>query len=83
MNQFGDAVNQLGNNNGSTERDIVEVMLRIGGTAKQFGLAKKSRGPGRDVPFAGQAPRSASTAINALLNRMQAHSSERAFNQSC
>lgn len=73
MNQFGDAVNQLGNNTASTERDIVEVMLRIGGTAKQFGLAKEEAAAlAATFLSLGKPPEIASTAINALLTRMQA-----------
>ena len=38
VREVADAVNALGNSSAATERDIVEVMTRIGGSARQFGL---------------------------------------------
>ena len=39
VEKLGDAINVLGNNTAAREKDIVAAMARIGGTAKQFGLA--------------------------------------------
>ena len=69
---LGDAVNQLGNNMAAREREIIDVMLRIGGTSKQFGIANENAAAlaatflalGRPVNVAG-------TAINAMLNNLQ------------
>lgn len=72
VNGFGDTINQLGNTTASRERDIVDVMLRIGGTAGQFGLAKESAAALAAAMLSlGKTPETASTAINALLNNMQ------------
>lgn len=69
---FGDSINQLGNNTAARERDIVEVMLRIGGTSKQFGLASEQAAALSAAMLSmGKSPEVASTAINALLNNMQ------------
>ncbi len=69
---FGDAINQLGNNTAATESKIVDVLLRIGGTARQFGLAKEQAAAlAATMISLGQAPEVASTSINALLVRMQ------------
>jgi TP901 family phage tail tape measure protein len=69
---LGDAINQLGNNSASREKDIVEVMLRIGGSAKQFGLAEEQAASLAAAMLSlGKTPETAATAINSLLNRMQ------------
>ncbi|PID77573.1 MAG: phage tail tape measure protein [Deltaproteobacteria bacterium] len=70
--RLGDAINQLGNNTAARERDIVNVMLRIGGSAEQFGLAEeKTAALAAAMLSLGKPPEVAGTAINALLNRMQ------------
>lgn len=69
---FGDAINQLGNTSAAREKDIVDVMLRVGGTSQQFGLAKeKTAALAAAFLSLGKTPETASTAINTLLNRMQ------------
>jgi len=69
---LGDSINQLGNTTAARERDIVDVMLRVGGTANQFGLAKeKTAALAAAMLSLGKAPEVASTSINAMLNRMQ------------
>ena len=70
--QFGDAINQLGNTSAAREKDIVDVLLRVGGTAKQFGLAKEQTAALAAAFLSlGKGPEVASTGINAMLNRMQ------------
>jgi TP901 family phage tail tape measure protein len=72
ISQFGDAINQLGNTSAAREKDIVDVMLRIGGTSQQFGLAKEQTAALAAAMLSlGKTPETASTAINSLLNRMQ------------
>lgn len=72
IGQFGDAINQLGNTSAARERDIVDVMLRVGGTARQFGLAKEQAAALAAAMLSlGKGPEVASTAINSMLNRMQ------------
>ena len=69
---FGDAINKLGNTSAARERDIVEVMLRVGGTSRQFGLAKEQTAALAAAMLSlGKPPEVAATSINSLLNRMQ------------
>jgi TP901 family phage tail tape measure protein len=68
----GDAINTLGNNMATTERDIVEVMTRIGGSSKQFGLAAdQAAALGAAMLALGKTPEVAATGINALLAKLQ------------
>lgn len=72
IESFGDAINQLGNTTAATEKDIVEVLLRIGGTSKSFGLAKEQAAALAAAMLSlGKSPEVAATGINALLNKMQ------------
>ncbi|MBU1567434.1 MAG: phage tail tape measure protein [Proteobacteria bacterium] len=72
ITSFGDAINQLGNNSAAREKDIINVMLRIGGTSQQFGLAKEQTAALATAMLSlGKTPEVASTSINALLNNMQ------------
>lgn len=72
MRALGDAINVLGNNTAAKEGEIVAAMQRIGGTAKQFGLAAEQAAALADAFIAlGKPPEVAATAINALLTKMQ------------
>ena len=72
MRQLGDAINVLGNNTAAKEAEISEALLRIGGTAKQFGLAAEQAAALADAFIAlGKSPEVAGTAINALLTKLQ------------
>jgi TP901 family phage tail tape measure protein len=69
---LGDTINRLGNTSAAREKDIVEVMLRVGGTANQFGLARESTAALSAAFLSlGKAPEVAATSINSMLNRMQ------------
>ena len=69
---LGDAINTLGNNTAAREGEIVEALTRIGGSARQFGLATEQTAALTASFIAlGKSPETASTAINALLNRLQ------------
>lgn len=69
---LGDAINLLGNNTAAKEKDIVDAMTRIGGNAKQFGLAAEEAAALADAMIAlGKPPEVAATAINALLSKLQ------------
>lgn len=69
---LGDAVNHLSNNTAAKASDIVTVLGRIGGTAKQFGLATTEAAALADALIAlGRPPEVAGTAINALLTKLQ------------
>ena len=72
MRGLGDAINVLGNNTAAKEAEITAAMLRIGGTAKQFGLAAEQAAALADAFIAlGKPPEVAATAINALLTKLQ------------
>jgi TP901 family phage tail tape measure protein len=72
VQSVGDAVNTLGNNMATTERDIVEVMSRIGGQSRQFGLAAdQAAALGAAILSLGKTPEVAATGINALLAKLQ------------
>lgn len=69
---LGDAINHLSNNTAAKASDIVRVLSRIGGTAKQFDLATTEAAALADAFIAlGRPPEVAGTAINALLTKLQ------------
>lgn len=73
IERLGDAINQLANNTAAKEKDIVEVLLRVGGSAKQFDLTAVQVAALADAMLAlGKTPQIAGTAINALLVKLQA-----------
>ena len=77
VEKLGDAINILGNNTAAREKDIVAAMARIGGTAKQFGLAADEAAALADAFIAlGKPPEVAATAINALLQKLQTAQSQ-------
>jgi TP901 family phage tail tape measure protein len=72
IERLGDAINTLGNNTAAREKDIVEVLSRVGGMAKQFGLASDQVAALSAAFIAlGKPPEVAATAINALLGKLQ------------
>jgi len=72
IQKLGDAINQLGNNTAATEKGIISVLTRVGGTAKQFGLSATETAALADAFLAlGKPPEIAATAINALLLKLQ------------
>lgn len=72
VGKLGDAINTLGNTSAAKESEIVDVMQRIGGQAKQFGLATE-QAAALSAAFIslGKSPEVAGTAINALLTKLQ------------
>lgn len=77
VEKLGDAINVLGNNTAAREKDIVAAMARIGGTAKQFGLAADEAATLADAFIAlGKPPEVAATAINAMLQKLQTAQSQ-------
>ena len=69
---LGDAINTLGNTTAATESSIVEVLTRIGGTAKQFGLsAEQASALASTMLSMGVSAQVAGTGINAILNKLQ------------
>ena len=72
VRSLGDAINTLGNNTAAREGEIVEALTRIGGSARQFGLATEQTAALTASFIAlGKSPETAATAINSLLNRLQ------------
>ena len=71
VESLGDAINHLSDNTAAKAADMINVMGRIGGSAKLFGLAKEQALALADAFLAmGKPPEVASTAINALLNKL-------------
>ena len=69
--KLGDALNHLSDNTAAKAKDMVEVLSRIGGTAKMFGLSAKEASALSDAFLAmGKPPEVAATAINALLTKL-------------
>ncbi|MDO4434377.1 MAG: phage tail tape measure protein [Alysiella sp.] len=72
MGRLNDAINTLGNTTAAKEAEISEVLMRIGGNAKQFGLAaEEAAALGAAFISLGKTPEVAGTAINALLTKLQ------------
>ena len=72
VEKLGDAINTLGNTTAAKEADIVGVLTRIGGTAKQFGLsAEQAAALGTAMLSLGVKSEVAGTGINALLSKLQ------------
>ncbi|WP_320055621.1 phage tail tape measure protein [Desulfuromonas thiophila] len=72
MNRLGDAINHLSDNTAAKAQDLVPVLARVGGTAKQFGLgAVQVAALGNAFIALGKPPEVAGTAINAMLTKLQ------------
>ena len=72
VEKLGDAINQLGNKTNATEKDIIEVLVRTGGMANQFGLsAEQTSALATAMLSLGKTPEIAATGINALLLKLQ------------
>lgn len=72
VENLGDAINVLGNTMAAKETDIVEVLKRIGGSAKQFGLtAEQAAALGASMLALGVRAEVAGTGINAILTKLQ------------
>ena len=72
MGKLGDAINHLSDNTAAKARDIVPVLARAGGTARQFGLSAVQVAALGDAFVAlGKPPEVAATAINAMLTKLQ------------
>lgn len=72
VRSLGDAINALGNNMASKEKDIIDVLTRIGGTSKQFGLsAEQAAALSAAMLSLGVSSEVAGTGINAILSKLQ------------
>ena len=73
LRTIGDAVNHISDNSAAKAGQIVNVMKRIGGTAKDFGLsAQQSAALAGSFIALGKGPEIASTGINAMLMKLKA-----------
>ena len=71
VEKLGDAINVLGNTTNAKEKDIINVLTRIGGMGQQFGLsAKELSALAASFLSLGKSPEVAGTAINALLGKL-------------
>jgi TP901 family phage tail tape measure protein len=72
VRNLADSVNALGDSTAATERDIVNVLQRSGGMARQFGLsAEQTAALATSILSLGDAPEVAATGINNLLSKLQ------------
>lgn len=72
VRKLGDAVNVLGNTTAAREKDIVDVLVRVGGTSKQFGLASEQAAAlAATMLSLGTTSEVAATGINAMLAKLQ------------
>lgn len=76
---LGDAINHISNNMAAKAPLIIDVMQRISGSAKMFGITKEqSAALAASFIALGAAPEVAATGINAMFMRMQAASRQSA-----
>ncbi len=72
LSSLGDAINHLSDNTAAKAPQIVNVLKRVGGNARQFGLTAVQAGAlGGAFIALGKPAEKASTAINAMLMKMQ------------
>lgn len=77
IEQLGDAINTLGDNTASKERDIVSFLQRVGAQAKTFGLAESEAAAfGATMLSLGTTSEVAGTGFNALLTKLQTASKQ-------
>lgn len=72
VGELTDAVNHLSNNSFGKARQIINVLKRVGGTAKQFGLSpEKTAAISGTFLALGKRDDVAATALNAMLTKLQ------------
>ncbi len=77
VGSLGNAINHLSDNTAAKAPEIVRALLRVGGTAKSFGLSAVQTSALADAFIAlGKPPEVAGTAINALLMKLQTASTQ-------
>jgi len=71
INNLGDAVNHLSDNTAAKAHEMVDVLLRIGGTAKNIGLtAVQTSALGNSMIALGKQPEIAGTSISFMLSKL-------------
>ena len=77
VGDLGDAINHLSDNTAAKAPEIVQALLRVGGTAKNFGISAVQTAALADTFIAlGKPPEVAGTAINAMLVTLQTADTE-------
>ena len=77
VGELGDAINHLSDNTAAKAPEIVRALLRVGGTAKGFGISAVQTAALADAFIAlGKPPEVAGTAINAMLIKLQTASTQ-------
>jgi TP901 family phage tail tape measure protein len=72
VESLGDAINVLGNTTAAKESQILDFLVRVGGSAKTFGLtAEATAALGAEFISLGRKPEVASNAVNKLLATLQ------------
>lgn len=73
VEQLGDSINVLGNSTAATEAQLLQFLVRVGGSAKTFGLsAEATAALGAALISLGKPPEIAANAVNKLLTVLQA-----------
>ncbi|UOO82765.1 phage tail tape measure protein [Uruburuella testudinis] len=71
IGKLGDAINELSNSSPAKAENIVNVLGRVGGVAKQFGLTEfQAASLGNAFIALGRTPEVAGTAINGMLTKL-------------
>ena len=71
IGNLGDAINELSNSSPAKASDIVSMLGRIGGVAKQFGLTENAAAAlSNSFVSLGKTPEVAGTAINGMLTKL-------------
>lgn len=77
IEDVADAINLLGDNTASKEREVVDFLQRVGASAKTFGLsADRAAAFGAAIISLGTTPEIAATGFNALLSKLQTASKQ-------
>lgn len=77
MERVGDAINHLSNNTAAKANEMVNVLGRIGGVSKAFGLTVVQASALADAFLAlGKSPEIAATGINAMLTKLSTASKQ-------
>ncbi len=72
LKAVGDTINYLSNSMGFNARELVDIVKRVGGAAKQFGLSAKAVAVfGGVIKETGRSPEEVGTSLTYMLTRLQ------------
>ncbi|WP_121756916.1 phage tail tape measure protein [Helicobacter felis] len=73
LSELGDTINNISNNSTARASDIIDIMKRISGTGKSFGMsAKEIAGIGSSMLSLGMTSEVAGTSLNAVMSKLGA-----------